>query len=292
MIEDLTIVPRRRAFMQTAGLAGLAGLAMFASPEMVGSAMAVPAGPLSDFDILNFALNLEYLEAEFYTRAAFGRGLFPNETSGSGTQGTVTGGRQVQFQSNVIQQYAQEIASDEENHVNFLRKTITALGGTPVAEPTINVGTAFAALGQAAGLGPFDPYVNDTTFLIGAFIFEDVGVTAYKGAARFIQNKDVLEAAAGLLAVEAYHASEVRTLLAGMGQQAAAQAISNLRNSVDLNGHDDQGITLNGALNIVPTDANSLAFSRTPQQVLNIVYGNAQGKPGTFFPNGTNGKLH
>ncbi len=290
MIEQTTTAPRRQ-FMKTAGLAGVA---MFAAPHLISPAMALSPDPstLNDFDILNFALNLEYLEAEYYTRAAFGRGLFPNDTTGVGTQGAVTGGRKVQFKNKIIRQYAEEIANDEENHVLFLRSAITAFGGQPVAEPAINVGTQFAALAEAAGLGAgFDPYASDFNFLLGAFVFEDVGVTAYKGAARFIQNKDVLEAAAGLLAVEAYHASEVRTLLFFNGFAPQVQKISNLRDAVDGATDDDQGVILNGKANIVPTDSNSLVFSRTPQQVLNIVYGNGSGTPGGFFPNGTNGTV-
>ena len=290
MLDEQTI-SRRRGFMKHAGLASLA---MLAAPQLISPAMAASAAPaaLTDFDIVNFALNLEYLEAEYYVRAAFGRGLRPADTTGTGTQGAVTGGRQVPFKNKVIRQYAEEIASDEENHVLFLRKTLVAFGATPVAEPAINIGTAFAALAQAAGLGAgFDPYANDDAFLLGAFVFEDVGVTAYKGAARFIENKDILEAAAGLLAVEAYHASEVRTILYGRGFAPQVQKISDLRDSVDGPADLDQGIVLNGKANIVPTDANSLAFSRTPQQVLNIVYGSPSGTPGTFFPNGTNGTL-
>ena len=63
-------------------------------------------GGSGDVDILNFALNLEYLEAEFYLRAAFGTGLTSGQTSGQGSRGDVTGGRKVSFKSAAIREYA------------------------------------------------------------------------------------------------------------------------------------------------------------------------------------------
>src|SRR4028119_718598 len=187
-----------------------------------------PAGTLSDADILNFALNLEYLEAQFYAFAAFGTGLPNNLLSGVGTQGAATGGRQVAFSDPVVAQYAREIAIDERQHVAFLR---SALGSAAVAQPAMDIGStptgAFSSAARAAGLigagQSFDPYANDENFLLGAFIFEDVGVTAYKGASPLITNKTFLEAAAGILAAEAYHAGLIRTTLfqKGVPQMAA-----------------------------------------------------------------------
>src|SRR5690606_18751050 len=115
---------------------------------------------------------------------------------------------------------------------------------------------------------------------LGAFIFEDVGVTAYKGASPLIQNKTFLEAAAGILAAEAYHAGLVRTVLYAKGLdtpslRTAAGAISDARDSLDGMSDVDQGIVDPAdatVSNIVPLDKNGIAFSRTPGDVLNIVY--------------------
>ncbi len=244
---------------------------------------------MSDADIANFALNLEYLEAEYYIRAATGLGLTAADQTGLGSQGTVTGGRKVNFATPLIQQYAMEIAQDELAHVRFLR---AVLGANAVAEPTIDIVNSFNTLAQVAGIGPsFDPYADENSFLIGAFIFEDVGVTAYHGAAPLVQNKTVLSAAAGILAVEAYHASEVRTLLLSRGFAAITQQIAAVRASLS-GAADDQGVTdTSGNANIVPTDANSIVFSRTTRQVLNIVYGAPNAAGGLFFPAGVNGAI-
>ncbi len=262
---------------------------------------------LTDADVLNFALNLEYLEAQFYAFAATGSGLPNSSLSGTGTQGSVTGGRQVTFTDPLVARYAREIAADELAHVNFLRQ---ALGTSAVAQPAIDIGTtstsAFSNAARAAGLigagASFDVYANDENFLLGAFIFEDVGVTAYKGAVSFISNKTFLEAAAGIHAAEAYHAGLVRTVLYRKGVATpalidATEAISTARDSLDGSLDIDQGIRATGsgnaiASNIVPTDSSGIAFSRTPGQVLNIVYLDRTAKTaGGFFPNGVNGTI-
>lgn len=293
---------RRDFFMRMGGSAFLSAATALGGT----SALAQTAAP-TDADILNFALNLEYLEAQFYSFASFGTGLNANLQTGTGTQGAVTGGRAVPFQDEIIRQYAREIAQDEIAHVQFLR---TALGAAAVSQPAVDIrggvaGSAFSNAGVAAGLpAGFDPYASDDNFLLGAFIFEDVGVTAYKGAAALLTSTTFLSAAAGLLAVEAYHAGLVRTVLYGRGVMTPAlrtnaDAISNARDSLDGADDRDQGISPGTGLpadaeasNIAPLDANGLAFSRTTGQVLNIVYLNrAAVTQGGFFPAGVNGNI-
>jgi hypothetical protein len=254
------------------------------------------SGP-SDASILNFALNLEYLEAEFYLRAT-GSALPDDMTTGTGTRGEVTGGRPVQFKNPVIAKFAAEIAADERAHVAFLRG---ALGSAAVSRPLISLDDSFTAAATAAGLikpgESFDPYENDLNFLFAAYIFEDVGVTAFKGAAPFIANKTYLDAAAGLLATEAYHAGIVRLALYNEGMIddsvfGAVQKISDVRGAVDGVGNDDQSIGTATELNLIPTDAEGRAFGRSPEHILNIVYLTPdRATSGGFYPNGLNGDL-
>lgn len=283
------LTSNRRKLLRNAGLgtafAAASGFGLF-TPKR-----AQAAGAPSDADILNFALNLEYLEAEYYLFAVNGTGLSDADINGVGTTGNVIGGAAVPFTTSAIRQYATTIAEDEQGHVQFLR---AALGSAAIARPEIDLYNSFNTAAVAAGLipagGTFNPFADELSFLLGAYIFEDVGVTAFHGAAPLIQSKDFLSAAAGILAVEAYHAGNIRTLLFQMGQGDATAKISALRAAAS-GAADDQGVVRNGQANIIPTDANAIAFSRTTAQVLNIVYlGGASGNFG-FFPQGVNGAI-
>ncbi|URW74656.1 ferritin-like domain-containing protein [Sphingomonas donggukensis] len=308
----------RRSFLRAAGgaTAAVAGAGLLAACDKTYPTPAPFPTPTpsptssatTDADVLNFALNLEYLEAQFYSYAAFGVGLNSNLLTGTGAQGPVAGGSRVPFSDPLVANYAREIARDEIAHVAFLR---SALGSSAVAQPAIDISvsptSAFSNAARAAGLitastDSFNPYASDENFLLGAFIFEDVGVTAYKGASVLITNKTFLEAAAGILAAEAYHAGLVRTVLYRKGLTtpsliSATESISNARDSLDGGSDLDQGVAPSGSgaslkSNIVPTDGSSVAYSRSAGQVLNIVYLNkAAATGGGFFPSGVNGTI-
>lgn len=274
------------------GGAALAGLAL-------GNRAFGQSSAPTDSDILNFALNLEFLEAQFYTLATTGMTLdqagLSTKSGGGAAGGTVTvkAGPKVNFTTPSLQQFAAEVAMDEQNHAKFLQ---SALGANAVAMPDIDLMNSFNALAMAAGLGAiFDPFASEANFLLGAFIFEDVGVTAYQGAAGLISDKTYLDKAVGIHNVEAYHAAGIRTRIfqAGAGAQTASQAIAATRAKLDGTNNDDIGVSVSGnASTIVDCDSNGMTFARNTTQVLSIVYGGgAAGKGGAFFPSAMNGTI-
>ncbi|KAF5829292.1 ferritin-like domain-containing protein [Dunaliella salina] len=255
----------------------------------------------NDADVLNSALNLEYLEANFYSCAAYGE---PIEQALWGANGKEPMGCQQAMLTPTALAYAKAVAKDEIAHVSFLRQE---LGDNAVDQPQINIGAAFEAAANAAlntTLNPsFSAYGNDILFYHAAFIFEDVGVTAYKGAAPLLENVDTLEAAAGILAVEAYHGGAIRSLLLEQSEQtvfpfgaqvkAIVKAIADLRASVS-GGNNDAGLFKPDSMDYIlaPADQNAVVHTRSTQEVLNIIYLNADGSVGGFFPEGMNGNIN
>ncbi len=265
------------------------------------STATTPVDPSADFGILNFLLNLEYLEAQFFSYAVYGTGLSAGMLTGTGTQGTVTGGRAVVFSDMVVAQFAREIAADEAGHVSALRTLMTT---SAVAMPNIDIdgGTtgAFTALMRAAGVigsaDTFDPYASDENFLLSAFFLEDLIVTAYKGASIQMTVASNRDLNAGLLGAEGYHAGLIRTTLYRKALTANAGKVSDWRDSVDGATDLDQGVasTDSGVTsNVVPTDGNGIAYSRSAAQTLNVVYlTKTQVSAGGFFPSGVNGDIN
>ena len=286
-----TIGLNRRGLLGV-GSTGLAALAALAAGGLAATSTPAHAQSVTDADVFNFALNLEYLEAEFYLRGVTGSGLTATDVTGIGTPGNVTGGSAVPFRSSYLQQYFTKIAVDELTHVRFIR---TVLGSSAAARPAIDFTAAFTNLAIAAGLitpgQTFNPFADEISFLVASYVFEDVGVTAYAGSAALITNPDNLAYAGSILAVEAYHAAAVRSLLANLGGGQATNQISALR--ATLSGRaDDVGVVIpDNNFNFVPVDDQGQAFRRTPRQVLNIVYGAQNAASGLFFPAGMNGTI-
>jgi hypothetical protein len=279
--------PDRRGLLRGAGV-GLAGMAALSAGALIASSKPARADAATDAEVFNFALNLEYLEAEYYLRAVTGQGI-PSSLTGGVPSSTVTGGSLVPFQNSAIAYAAQTICNDELAHVRFIRDV---LGASAVPEPKIDLVTSFTTLAVAAGLivkgQTFNPFASETDFLIGAYIFEDVGVTAYAGAATLLTTA-TLPYAASILAVEAYHAGMIRSRLGEIGGAQATNLISALRQK--LGTVQDNGVSYNdNPNNFTNVDVNAQAFRRNTSQVLSIVYGGGTTE-GLFFPNGMNGAI-
>lgn len=199
---------RRSAMKNFANIGGK--LALAAVPLAFGSMFKKAyAGSTSTKDtvieILNYALTLEYLEAEFYVTGLASPGLLTGIVTGS----------------------IQTISKHETAHVALLRSAIISLGGMPVNKPTFD----FTA-GMGSGNGPFkDVFSNLDTFLAVAQTFEDTGVRAYKGrAAELVGGGDLLTTALRIHSVEARHAAHIRLLRKVLGS-----GIGNLKPWITLN---------------------------------------------------------
>src|SRR3954451_21823712 len=166
---------------------------------------------IEEVDILNFALNLEYLEAEFYTYATTGKSI---TSFGIGTKGranganpanggTTKGGAKVTFSKDesILHDIASQIGADERSHVVLLRG---ALGSSAVAMPNIDL--------NAFGFG----FGNHTDFLKIARIFEDIGVTAYACTAGMLRPPETFIAPSALLGAEPEKAAGLKSHFARM----------------------------------------------------------------------------
>ena len=270
----------RRGFLANAGIA--AGAVSFAGLAGCGGSSTttapVTSTPPSVSDVLNFALNLEYLEATFYLTVTTGSGL---QTADMGTSpGAVTGGlAKVDFKVAGVQDLANQLAADEQAHVQFLRATMKSLSLTPVDMPALNL----------AALGPVN---DDATFLGIARALETTGTSAYEGAIQYlISSLPALTYAAQIHDTEGQHEGALRQY-----------CIANSVVSPAVDGNDIVPYTA-ATTGTTPTAAVTTIFntgpvtglntSRTTSQVLAIVYANtaAGTTKGGFYPNGFNGTI-
>jgi hypothetical protein len=228
----------RRAAVKSLMNAG-SKLALAAVPFALGSLLKksyAQGGSTSQIlDVLNFALTLEYLEAEFYNRGLAAPNLIPAGADRN----------------------AMQIISNHENqHVAFLIETILALGGTPVAKPTFD----FTA-GNGSNAGPFTGvFTNYDLFLAVSQTFEDTGVRAYKGqAANLMSSNAILRAALKIHSVEARHASHVREMrsrrpsafVVGVPQPWITLNQSNIASPLVQPSYNGEELTVQAGINIV-----------------------------------------
>jgi Ferritin-like domain len=260
-----TRVPsNRRTFLKGAGITSLslAGAALAGSRFVANEQKVSAATAYSDVDILNFALNLEYLEAEFYAVSTYGATLVELGVITSAEQsGPTTGGNMIKnFGSSPYAYLATALRDDEINHVKYLR---TALGSSAVKKPAINL----AALGYG--------YSSVNSWLELARQFEEVGMSAYLGAAPLISSSTYLAAAGAILVTESQHSGALRMACIGAGVNSPA--VDSL----------DEPPTPSAPFHVT---SMGLSVPRTPAEVLKVVYAGGDCSGG-FYPDGMNGGI-
>ena len=179
----------RRNFLKWAGIVGV-GSSLAVAGFSRGSASAQAED--SDLEILNYALTLEYLEADFY---------------GQGVDQGVVKGRELAL--------IKPIRDHEDAHVAALTSTITDLGGEPVKSPKFKY--------------PEGTFTDKKTFLETASVFEELGVNAYHGQVTAIKDPALLGAAAAIAGVESRHAAILADLTGGEPFPAPVETTKNMK---------------------------------------------------------------
>lgn len=171
-VEEFSQPTSRKGFFKALAVAGMG--AAVGSTMLAGKATAQDGG--GDLEIANFALTLEYLEAEFY-QLALDAGVLSEPALST----------------------VAAVGDHENQHVEALIGLITEAGGTPVEKPEFTF--------------PSDAFTSEASILALASTFEPVGVGAYLGAGVLIQDPAVLAAAGSISAVEGQHVVAFNGLL-------------------------------------------------------------------------------
>ncbi len=275
----------RRRFL--GGLSGATALAVTAGFLDMPKAWGQTTMP-SIVDVLNFSLNLEYLEANLYSIVTTGNPISAT-LQGTGA-GAITGAPGKLTLDATTTALFQALVQDETNHINDLRSTITQLGGTPISQPAINYAAKGAITTQAQ-------------LLATSRQFTALGNSAYAGAAQFlVSNPGVLTVASQILAAEGQHLGAVNYQC--IQQNVTASFSTNTAAYLDAQDtppSPTQYFTVFTSANANGTNqALGLAPARTTSQDLGVVYGvstqstttpAAGTSSGGFFPAGVNGNV-
>ncbi|KAI0515777.1 hypothetical protein KFK09_008444 [Dendrobium nobile] len=271
--------------------------------------LSTPPLPSVDVDLLEFALNLEYLEAEFFLWGALGYGLdriAGNLSAGGPPPIGVRKANLDPFVRDIVTQFGYQ----EVGHLKAIKQRVKGFPRPLLDLSAKNFATVVDnAFGEALK-PPFDPYANGLNYLLASYIIPYVGLTGYVGANPNLQSSVAKRLVAGLLSVESAQDAVIRTLLYeqldkkvhpyNISVAEFTDKISILRNKLGGAGIKDEGLVVPPELgaegkisgNVIAGDENSIAYARTPEEILRIVYGTGNAsKPGGFFPNGGDGRI-
>ncbi|CAI9100364.1 OLC1v1037344C1 [Oldenlandia corymbosa var. corymbosa] len=262
-----------------------------------------------DIDLLQFAENLEYLEAEYFLYGAFGAGLeeFAPQLNNGGPP--PIGARKANLDF-LTQRIIEEFAFQEVGHLRALNYTV---GLIPKPLLDISPETFATIMNEAFEYEldpPFDPYANSINYMLASYIIPYEGLVGYVGANQFLQGYKAKRLLAGLLGVEAGQDAVIRTYLYERAEELVYPynhtvaeftiRISELRNVLARCGIKDEGLFVPRELgaemritsNVLSANNESISYARTPEEILRTVYNSGnESIPGGFYPEGANGRI-
>ncbi|CAF2113633.1 unnamed protein product [Brassica oleracea] len=264
----------------------------------------------TDVDLVHFAMNLEFTEAEFFLKASTGKGLDAfNATLAKGGPPPI-GAKKANLDP-ITNRIIEEFGYQEIGH---LRAIADMTGGIP--RPLLNLTRENFAMFMDRAVGRrsnprFDPYTNSLNYLLASYYIPYVGLTGYVGAIPYLVYFNIKRLVAGLLGVESGQDGVIRTLLyerqnekveeyGGVTVAELTNEISNLRNELGMCGIKDEGLFVplwlgaenRTTSNILSANPYSLSYDRTPQEILRVMYGTGnERRPSGFWPCGANGRI-
>jgi hypothetical protein len=277
----------RRHFIAALGMTGAAAGSGLLSGCSTSNIVPATTATLGQTDILNFLLNIKFLQATFYAYVTLGTDISSAQTTGSGV--VTNAPAKLTFATQQITDLFNEIYYDEKNHLTTL---YNLLGSAVTPRPAINLG-AFGT-------------ITATNAIAIARLLEDVGISAYAGAMASLSTSDVT-ITTQILGTDGFHSGALR--LVSIQNPTLATYIK--ADSLDVAPYDPNsatvaaaGPTASGAFFATAgaTTSNTatpaaFSFVRSTSQALAILYG-APGAPvgtgtasGGFFPSGVNGNI-
>uniref|UniRef100_A0A0D9W4I6 Desiccation-related protein PCC13-62 n=1 Tax=Leersia perrieri TaxID=77586 RepID=A0A0D9W4I6_9ORYZ len=262
-----------------------------------GGGAGVTLLPQSDVDQLEFPLNLEYLETEFFCWSALGYGLDGIDSKLTGG-GPAPIGAQIANLTPLIRDIATQFCYQEVGHLRAIKNTVKGFSRPQLDISAANFGKIVDQALNRTLNPPFNPYENSVNFLLASYLFPYVGLTGYVGSNPKLITPQAKKRCWGwnrrrtLL----YENATLRVESAG----GVGVAELTLRNALGRKGVKDEGLVVpreqgpegKTTGNIIAGDRFSLAYDRTPDQVLGIVYGSGDpAKCGGFFPRCADGRI-
>ncbi|XP_059310737.1 ferritin-like catalase Nec2 [Lycium ferocissimum] len=240
-----------------------------------------------DIDKMQFPVNLEFLEAEYFLWATYGHGLdvvAPKLAMGGPPP---IGARKANLDP-LTKNIITEFANQEVGHLRALNSTVGVFPRPLLDLSAKNFEKLFDEAFGHKLIPPFDPYRDSLSYMLSCYVIPYVGLVGYVGT-----NPNI----------NGYETKRVKTQFVFPYKHTVAHftsRISKLRNKLAKCGNKDEGIFVPPQLgaenrtisNVLSADFNSLSYKRTPSEILRIVYNSGnEHLPGGFYPNGANGKI-